>query len=123
MLLRRPRRKNRRRGSDRALDDELLKDSGPDPLAAEPKARCPRMSRVKRKAIPKKPDASGKSLDQELLKGLGEGEDLGEERCAAPRWARLSREMRDVEDRISRQLADEDTIARQARRSFASLTS
>jgi hypothetical protein len=101
-----------------AIDDELLKDLGPDPLAAEldgdmPADKTESDKQKTKESSPKKPEASGDALDQELLKGLGEGEDLGEKGAGDDPLARLIREMRDVENLIARRQADEDTVARQ----------
>ncbi len=80
-----------------ALDDELLKDLGPDPLAEE-------MADKQASSEGTRPEKSKSSetdaLDQELLKGLRDGEDVGDESGDDP-LSRLSRQMRDVEALIA----------------------
>ncbi len=94
-----------------ALDDELLKDLGPDPLAEEMPGKRPSS-----KTAPKEKPHSGEpdALDQELLKGLGDGEGVGEQSGDDP-LSRLSRQMRDVESQLARKQADTDTLDRQGK--------
>src|SRR5262245_12769300 len=89
-----------------ALDDELLKDLGPDLETDEMPGKEPGSKATADKET--KPGQPG-SLDQELLKGLEDGEDVGEPSEDDP-LNRLSRQMRDVEALIARQQADADTL-------------
>ena len=56
-----------------ALDDELLKDLGPIRWPRNSKAKCPRMSRVKRKAIPKSRMRAANRSIRNCSKGSAKG--------------------------------------------------
>jgi len=94
-----------------SLDDELLKDLGPDPLTGE-QGRDAR-SAAKRSRPSGATDGEADTLDQELLKGLGEGEVAGEPGEKNP-LARLSQEMREVEALVAQHRTDDETRGRQS---------
>ena len=95
-----------------ALDDELLKGLGPDPLAGEDEPSAKASSPGEHGAAGTA-ENEGDTLDRELLKGLGDGEDLGEPGESNP-LARLSRAMRDVEALVAQRRTDGETQRRQA---------
>ena len=88
-----------------SLDEDLLKDLGPDPVADEA-GPSPAVGRRNSAAAGKAAD--GDTLDEELLKGLGDGEDLGASGEQDP-LARLSQRMREVEALMARKRADGET--------------
>jgi hypothetical protein len=94
-----------------SLDDELLKDLGPDSLTGE-QGRDAR-SAAKRSRPSGATDGEADTLDQELLKGLGEGEVAGEPGEKNP-LARLSQEMREVEALVAQHRTDDETRGRQS---------
>jgi hypothetical protein len=106
-----PREKALRQDKKPSLDDELLKDLGPDPLAGEQGRDAPSAPRQSRHAGVN--DREADTLDQELLKGLGEGEDMGEPGEKNP-LARLSQAMREVEALVAKHRTDDETRQRQS---------
>jgi hypothetical protein len=95
-----------------SLDDELLKDLGPD-SADLSETTDGKAEETRQPALKLKNDSAGDALDQELLKGLGDGEDLGEPGEDNP-LAQLNSEMREVESLIARHRAGDQTQQRQA---------
>jgi len=88
-----------------SLDDELLKDLGPDALPGENDAKQSSAKRAK--------DAEADPLDRELLKGLSDGEDVDSPGEQNP-LARLNKEMREVEALMARRRSGDDTRRLQA---------
>jgi len=103
----------------KSLDEQLLDDLGPDPLAepvgAKPDAGADKPATADKKPAnhPTKPKAdsakpAGDGLDEELLKGLTDGEDLGQPGEDNP-LGRLNQEMREVESLIASARSDKPT--------------
>ncbi|MBI2824871.1 MAG: hypothetical protein HYX69_09310 [Planctomycetia bacterium] len=91
----------------KSLDDELLKDLGPDPLGGDAAAPAG-AARKPAGARSDKATSDGDALDRELLKGLGDGEDLGPPGEQDP-LTRLNNKMREVESLMARSRSDDST--------------
>jgi hypothetical protein len=87
----------------RSLDDELLKDLGPDSLPGEDDAAQSSAKKM----------SDDDPLDRELLKGLDDGEDIGSPGEQNP-LARLNKEMREVEALMARRQSGDETRRLQA---------